>query len=111
MIVNCAIDGCSSQYESNENPSPNGVRYVCAHHTSKELRAAGVLKTARVDKDVHFQTIAFDRDLGRRTGAHWTHPLPERPGLYESGLTTDAVVASTGQSNLPIVLPNNDESK
>ena len=99
MRVNCAIPNCPSEYVSDENPSPNGVRYICAHHTSKELRAAGIHVSQRTDKDVHFQTFAFDKDLEGRVGVsggenakranqHWMHQLPEQPGLYRSALDT-----------------------
>jgi hypothetical protein len=64
MRVMCAVKGCSSVYASSDTPSPNGVRYVCSHHTDEELRAAGILVTKRTDKKTHFQDFAFDRDLG-----------------------------------------------
>jgi hypothetical protein len=112
MRVNCIMEGCKSEYTSNETPSPNGVRYVCAHHTDKELRAAGILKTARVDKDVHFQSVAFDDALDGKYPAPknpgWTHPLPEVPDLYQSGLDTDGLdEVSAGLVEIPF----DDESK
>jgi hypothetical protein len=62
--IGCAIKGCPSIYHSDDVPSPNGVRYVCSHHTDEELRSAGILVTERTDKKTHFQDFAFDRDLG-----------------------------------------------
>lgn len=64
MRVLCAIEGCKSVYASSDEPSRNGVRYVCSHHTDEELRAAGILTTERTDKKVHFQGFAFDQELG-----------------------------------------------
>ena len=54
LHVKCAMPGCTSEYESNEKPSSEGVRYVCSKHTNAELRRARILKTDRGDRDVHF---------------------------------------------------------
>jgi hypothetical protein len=98
--IGCAIKGCPSVYHTDDTPSPKGVRYVCSHHTNRELRAAGILKTDRTDEYVHFQTIAFDKELdgritieggenAKRANGHWMHKLPERPDLYTSSWTVN----------------------
>lgn len=109
MRIQCSLEGCTSVYVSGENPSSNGIRYICARHSDDELRAAGVLKTARTDKDVHFQTIAFDEELdgrvtieggenARRPNGHWMHKLPERPDLFISSLSTNPIEVPTNSA-------------
>ena len=114
MRVQCAIDGCPSVYVSGETPSSQGVRYVCSHHDDRELRAAGILKTERTDKNIHFQTTAFDKELDGKFPAPknpgWTHPLPEAPDLYQSGLDPNFDDIDEVSSGL-VEIPFDDESK
>lgn len=93
MRVQCAVEKCPSIYVSGGNPSPNGVRYVCSHHSDRELFVAGILRTKRTDRDVHFQRTAhesYDTDyatpghplgteLGRKVNQGYCHPLPIKP--------------------------------
>lgn len=93
MKVNCFLKGCKSVFVSSDTPSPDGVRYVCSKHTDEELTIAGILRTKRTDRDVHFQSKAnepYDSDyatpghplgtqLGRKVNQRYCHPLPMRP--------------------------------
>lgn len=54
LHVRCRMPGCTSEYVSNEKPSPKGVRYVCSKHTDAQLKRARILKTERTDRNVHF---------------------------------------------------------
>jgi hypothetical protein len=86
IIVECAVEGCSSVYTSDERASVSGVRYICSHHTDRELRAAGLLKTERSDKDVHFQNHQFDKGIKRPLNRKYWAPTPDSPELPKSAL-------------------------
>lgn len=93
MKVSCVVKDCKSVFESSDTPSPNGVRYVCSHHSDEELRQAGIAVSKRTDRDVHFQKTANEShdldyatpahplgtELGRKVNQRYCHPLPERP--------------------------------
>lgn len=95
MKVQCAVEGCASVYASDETAAPN-VKYVCSHHTRKEQMAVvGRTYNAAVDnkdQETRFQERSFDKQLdGKKSKANrgYTHPLPERPALYQSTLGED----------------------
>jgi hypothetical protein len=86
--VGCMVTGCPSVYHGDETPSPNGVRYVCSHHTDEELRAAGILKTERTDKEVRFQEGSFDKSIRRKTSNRQPYrPTADSPEFPKSNLT------------------------
>jgi hypothetical protein len=102
----------SAQIETISVEQPQAGHFICSRHTDDELRAVGILKTERTDKEVHFQTVAFDRKLDGKfptpKNPGWTHPLPEVPDLYQSGLDNeDLDEVSAGVVEIPF----DDESK
>lgn len=85
--VNCGMQGCKSVFESNDVVSPNGMRYICSHHTDEELRQAGISVSKRTDKDVHFQDCVFDKDLkAAKVNRYYTKPLPLTPEFPTSSI-------------------------
>lgn len=87
MKVKCALKGCKSVFQSSDVPSPNGVRYVCSHHSDEELRAAEILQTERTDRNVHFQAFAFDKGLkSAKTNRYYTKALPLSPEFPTSSI-------------------------
>lgn len=86
MRVLCGIEGCTSMYVSGENPSDQGVQYVCAHHTDAELQAVGVLRTERTDKALHFQNQQFDKGIKRPLSRKYWVAVPDSPEFPRSTL-------------------------
>lgn len=69
-IVKCAIDGCSTQFETADAVAVN-VRFICKNHPrAEQVRAAGRAydpEADNVDAKIKFQPHQFDKDL-RRAG-------------------------------------------
>jgi hypothetical protein len=88
--ISCAVSGCESKFETNEPVSPKN-RFICRHHPRKvQTETAGrpyEEEKDNQDREVHFQTVAFDPELARSGTGKKKTPGMDDDGWYDAGAT------------------------
>ena len=93
--IKCRIEGCTEVFKTEEAVSRN-AGFICKNHSREEqVRAAGrsYSESDEADKQVHFQTHQFDRNLdrGRR----------KQPGVaaYKPAINSKEIFSENVQEN------------